>query len=75
VTLETLKQKLETLAEGTLVEVSDLTGTQDHYQAKVISGSFEGKSSLQRHRMVLALVQQEIDSGEIHALSLITQIP
>ncbi len=74
-TLETLKQKLETLAEGTLVEVSDLTGTQDHYQAKVISGSFEGKSSLQRHRMVLALVQQEIDSGEIHALSLITQIP
>jgi stress-induced morphogen len=73
--LEKLKQKLQTLAVDACVEVTDLTGTQDHYQAKVISSCFEGKSSLQRHRMVLDLVQAEIESGEIHALSLITQIP
>lgn len=70
-----LKQKLEGLAPGTKAEVVDLTGTQDHYQAVIISPVFAGKMTLERHRMVLALVQAEVDSGEIHALSLKTHTP
>jgi stress-induced morphogen len=65
-----LKQRIETLAEKTTAHVTDLTGTQDHYQVLVHSPVFQGKGTLQCHRMVLDLVQTEIDSGELHAISL-----
>jgi stress-induced morphogen len=70
-----LKQRLETLAPQTQVEVVDLTGTQDHYQAVIISPAFEGKMMIDQHRMVFGLVQSEVDSGEVHALTLKTYTP
>lgn len=53
----------------------DLTGTQDHYQAVIVSPAFEGRLMIEQHRMVMALVQVEIDSGEVHALTLRTFTP
>ncbi len=70
-----LKQRLEKLAPGTEAQVFDLTGTQDHYQAIVVSPLFEGKLTLERHRLVFSLVQSEVDSGELHALTLKTFTP
>lgn len=70
-----LKQRLETLAPQTQVEVVDLTGTQDHYQAIIVSPAFEGKMMIEQHRMVFGLVQSEVDSGEVHALTLKTFTP
>jgi acid stress-induced BolA-like protein IbaG/YrbA len=70
-----LKARLETLATGTQAEVNDLTGTGDHYQAVVVSPVFEGKMMIEQHRMVYKLVQSEIDSNEVHALTLKTYTP
>jgi acid stress-induced BolA-like protein IbaG/YrbA len=70
-----LKERLETLATGTQAEVNDLTGTQDHYQAVVVSSVFEGKLMIEQHRMVYKLLQSEIDSNEVHALTLKTYTP
>lgn len=70
-----LKEKLETLAPGTYAEVMDLTGTQDHYQAIVVSSVFEGKVKMEQHRLVFGLVKSEVDSGEVHALTLKTFTP
>jgi stress-induced morphogen len=70
-----LKERLESLAPQTQVEVVDMTGTQDHYQAVVISPVFAGKMMIEQHRMVLGLVQSEIDSGDVHALTLKTYTP
>jgi acid stress-induced BolA-like protein IbaG/YrbA len=70
-----LKQRLETLAPGTRAEVVDLTGTQDHYQVLIISPIFAGKMMIEQHRMVLGLVQSEVDSGEVHALTMKTYTP
>ncbi len=70
-----LKKRLETLAPQTQVEVSDLTGTENHYQAVIISPLFAGKMILEQHRIVLGLVQSEVDSGEVHALTLKTYTP
>ena len=72
---EQLKSRLETLAPGTQADVMDLTGTQDHYQAVVVSPVFQGKMMIDQHRMVYALVQKEMDSGEVHALTLKTFSP
>lgn len=74
-TPDQLKTRLETLAPGTQAEVMDLTGTQDHYQAVVVSPAFAGKMMLEQHRMVYKTVQTEVDSGEVHALTLKTFTP
>lgn len=70
-----LKERLESLCAGTRAEVVDLTGTEDHYQATIISTAFEGKLMIEQHRMVFQLVQSEVDSGEVHALTLKTFTP
>ena len=70
-----LRAKLETLASQTTAQVMDLTGTQDHYQAVIVSPAFEGKLMIEQHRMVMRLMQPEIDSGEVHALTLKTFTP
>ena len=70
-----LKERLESLCPGTHAEVIDLTGTEDHYQATIVSPAFEGKLMIEQHRMVFQLVQAEVDSGEVHALTLKTFTP
>jgi stress-induced morphogen len=70
-----LKLRLETLGPGTRAQVTDLTGTQDHYQAVIVSPLFSGKRMIEQHRMVFGLVQAEVDSGELHALTLRTFSP
>jgi acid stress-induced BolA-like protein IbaG/YrbA len=70
-----LKLKIETLSPGTQVQVTDLTGTMDHYQVVVISPAFHQKMMVEQHRMVMATVQAEIDSGEVHALTMKTYTP
>lgn len=70
-----LKIRIEKLSPETQAEVIDLTGTSDHFQAVIISSSFEGKMMMESHRMIYQLFQKEIDSGEVHALTLKTFTP
>lgn len=53
---------------GCRVQVKDLTGTQDHFELTIVSSAFEGKSLVERHRMVYALFGPAV-GNEIHALS------
>ena len=70
-----VKARIETLAPGTEAEIIDLTGTMDHYQAIIISPAFDGKMMIEQHRMVMGILQSEIDSGEVHALTMRTFSP
>jgi acid stress-induced BolA-like protein IbaG/YrbA len=45
-----------------------------HFEARVVSESFRGKPTLQRHRMVYATLG-EFMGREIHALALQTDLP
>lgn len=74
-TPEQVKTRIQGLSPGTEVEIIDLTGTQDHYQAIIISPAFEGKMMIDQHRMVMGILQAEIDSGEVHALTMKTFSP
>ena len=56
------------------VELTDLTGTEDHWQATVISSAFAGKSLIERHRMVMVALAAEM-KGPIHALTLQVKAP
>ena len=41
----------------------------------IISEQFEGLNSLQRHKLVLGVLKDHFQSGELHALSLSTKSP
>lgn len=70
-----LKNRIEKLAPGTKAELFDLTGTQDHWQALIVSPAFEGKTMIEQHRMIFGLLKTEVESNEVHALTLKTYTP
>ena len=45
-----------------------------HFEAKIISKLFAGKSRVEQQRLVYAVLEPYIASGELHAISLKTQI-
>ena len=71
-TLEEVQKKLELGIENS--EVS-MEGDGCNCSAVIVSPVFEDLSLLQRQRLVLGLVKDEIKSGELHALSVKTFTP
>jgi len=41
----------------------------------IVSKSFEGLSTLARHKLVMNTLKDQFQSGEVHALSLVTKAP
>lgn len=60
---------------GAAVEVQDLTGTGDHFQAVIAADQFTGLSMLKQHRLVNDALRTYIDDGRVHALALKTYTP
>ncbi len=56
------------------VNIRDMTGGGDHYEAVVVSSSFTGKTKVNRHRMVYGALQDAMVQ-RIHALALTTLTP
>ena len=52
-----------------------VTGDGRHFEAVVVSEAFAGKSLLQKQRMVMNTVKSQIESDELHALSIKTLTP
>jgi acid stress-induced BolA-like protein IbaG/YrbA len=60
---------------GAEVEVRDLTGTGDHFEARVVATAFEGLGMLDQHQAVYAPLRDVLESGTLHALALKTYTP
>jgi len=52
-----------------------VTGDGRHFEAVVVSDAFEGKSLIQKHRLVMDTVKAQIASDELHALSIKAYTP
>lgn len=52
-----------------------MVGDGCHLEVLVVSDAFEGKTLIQRHRMVMAGVKGHIASNELHALSIKASTP
>jgi sulfur transfer protein SufE/stress-induced morphogen len=82
-----IEEKLEEALTPTELEVEDVSyqhaghsgvergATETHFNVKVVSESFEGRSLLKRHRLVYDVLKDELQTGGVHALSLITKTP
>ena len=71
---ERVLDRLEQAFEGP-VEVRDLTGTDNHFEVRVVSASFEGKTPVERHKMVYAPLRDWIEDDTVHALSVRAYTP
>ncbi len=56
------------------VMIEDLRGDGDHYNARVISAAFKGKSRVQQHQIVYQALKGNM-GGQLHALALQTSAP
>lgn len=72
---EELKRRITGALPDAQVEIQDLTGTGDHFEARVVSAAFEQKPMLEQHKMVYAPLQDLLKTGELHALALKTFSP
>ncbi len=71
---ELIVEKIREALPDAEVEMKDLTGTEDHWEAKIVSAAFTGKSLIQRHRLVMAALAEEL-KGPIHALTMDVKAP
>jgi len=71
---EAIVAKIQAAIPDAQVELTDLTGTADHWEATIVSTAFDGKSLIERHRMVFDALAEEM-KGPIHALTLKTYTP
>jgi stress-induced morphogen len=56
------------------LDLKDLTGTKDHYEALIVSHAFIGKTRIEQHQLVYAALG-ELMAGPVHALALQTYTP
>jgi len=73
-TLQQIKERIETSLPTTMVEIQDLGGG-DHIRAIVVSSAFAGLPLIRQHKLVLDLFTNEINSNEVHALTVKTLTP
>jgi len=67
---EKIQQLIQQGMPSATIEVS---GGEGKYIAQVISDEFAGQSLINRHKMVYACVNDEIASGELHALTIVAK--
>lgn len=83
---EIIRQKLETSLNPVVLEVEDVSyqhaghagvqrgASETHFNLKIVSPMFEGKTLVKRHRLVYELLQEELQNG-LHALSIVAKTP
>ena len=69
-----VRAKILAALPGARVEVTDLTGTSDHYEALVVAAQFAGRTRIEQHKLVYGALGAAV-GNEIHALALKTHTP
>ena len=66
-----MKEKISSLIKQNL-KYDSLTvdGSDSKYTVNIVSEAFNGKSTIDRHKIIYAIVDQYIKTGEIHALTI-----
>ena len=71
---EEMIQRIQAVYPDAKIELTDMTGTADHWQAVIVSSRFEGMGRLARQRSIYAALG-ELMAGPIHALTFKTLTP
>ncbi|MDG6773570.1 BolA/IbaG family iron-sulfur metabolism protein [Thiomicrorhabdus sp. ZW0627] len=67
--------KIKELIQATIPDSQvETSGADCNFSIVVTSSEFEGKSPIQRHRMVNDIFKTQFETGELHALSIKTEV-
>ena len=61
---------INVLKEGLKYEDLIVEGSDAKYEVKIVSYEFKDKTIIQRHKIIYALLDAYIRTGEIHALTI-----
>ena len=71
------KEELEKMLKDSFsdadIEIVDLAGDNDHYEARIASAKFSGTSLVKQHKMVMEALGSIVGT-QLHALSIKTKI-
>ncbi len=71
-----MKNKItEIISQKIKYESLSVEGAESKYEVNIVSNEFDGKSTIQRHKIIYALLDNYIKSGEIHALTIKAKTP
>lgn len=70
-----ISEQISGALPGAEIEVVDTTGTNDHFEARVVSEQFTGLPMVRAHQLVYAPLKDVLATGELHALALKTYTP
>lgn len=70
-----VKKMLEPDFPDARIEVSDMTGSMDHFDIEIVSPTFEGLTLIKQHRLVQKPLQGALADGRIHAIAIKTYTP
>ena len=73
--VEQVKAMIEAAIPDATAYILDPQNDGQHFQALVISPSFEGLTLVKQHQMVMKPLRAEFDSNAVHALALKTFTP
>ena len=58
------------ISDGIKYDDLIIEGSEAKYEVQIVSNVFDGKSTIQRHKLIYALLDNHIKTGEIHALTI-----
>ena len=73
--IEKIQHAIQTAIPDAQVAVMDPNNDGHHFEAVVVSPSFEGLTLVRQHRLVLNALKAEFASDVVHALALKTFTP
>ncbi|MEM9667513.1 MAG: BolA family transcriptional regulator [Pseudomonadota bacterium] len=71
---ETLESFLTEAFPEAEIQLTDLAGDDNHWQAEIVSSQFAGLSRVAQHQLVYKALRGKM-GGELHALALKTRAP
>ena len=65
----------EIITEKMTYKSLSVEGAESKYEVNIVSNEFDGMSTIQRHKLIYALLDNYIKTGEIHALTIKAKTP
>ena len=70
--IEDIKKLIKESLPAAIIEIKDLMGDNNHYQATIKSSQFNNLSKIEQHKLVYKSLKGKM-GNELHALSLNTE--
>ena len=70
--IEDIKNLIKESLRDAIIEIKDLMGDNNHYQATIKSSKFNNLSKIEQHKLVYKSLKGKM-GNELHALSLNTE--